>query len=94
MKALVIYVTLLIIGLAVAVSTGLFVERYTSSGVSLLVFLLMFFANYAVAWMITLLIMDGTLRSTPAKADRPRADAEDRAYGSAHGARDLAGQQG
>jgi hypothetical protein len=38
------------------------VERQFGSGVSLLVFLTLFFANFAVSWLAVILVMDGSLR--------------------------------
>ena len=62
MKALIVFAGFLLLGLAVSVGIGFYVERLTSSGVSLLVFLCLFFANFAVAWISTVLVMDGSLR--------------------------------
>jgi hypothetical protein len=62
MKPLIVFTTFLLLGLAVAVAIGFYVERLTSSNVSLLVFLCLFFANYGVAWIGTVLVMDGSLR--------------------------------
>ena len=45
---------------------------------SLIAFLTMFFANFAISWLIVIYIMDGTLkkalmgRDSPARADQPR----------------------
>lgn len=63
MKALVLYVTFVVCGVALSVVTGVFVERQTSSAVGLIVFLSMFFTNFAVAWILTVLVMDGSLKN-------------------------------
>ena len=62
MKALVLYVVFVMIGAAIAVGIGLYVEREISSGVSLIVFLILFFSNFAISWIAVILVMDGTLR--------------------------------
>lgn len=63
MKALVLYVTFVVVGVALSVLTGLVVERQTSSALGLIVFLSMFFTNFAVAWILTVLVMDGSLKN-------------------------------
>lgn len=62
MKALIIYVVLVIAGALAAGFIGLWIENTYSSGLALIVFLSMFFANFAICWIITILIMDGTLK--------------------------------
>jgi hypothetical protein len=64
MKALVLFATFVVLGLAVSTGIGYYVERLTSSTVSLFVFLILFFANFAVAWTATVLVMDGSLRGS------------------------------
>jgi hypothetical protein len=68
MKALIVYVLLVVTGALVAGFIGLWVERNFGPTMSLIVFLSMFFANFAVGWILTILVMDGTLRSRPAAA--------------------------
>lgn len=63
MKALVIYIGLVIVGGALASLLGVYLEHAFSSTVSLIVFLALFFANFAVSWIIVIYIMDGTLKS-------------------------------
>jgi hypothetical protein len=63
MKALIIYVGLVIVGAAIATGLGLYLEQAVSSTVSLIVFLALFFGNFVVSWIIVIYIMDGTLRS-------------------------------
>jgi hypothetical protein len=62
MKALVLYVVFVVIGAAIAVGISLYVEQAISHGVSLVVFLVLFFSNFAISWIGVILVMDGTLR--------------------------------
>ncbi len=66
MKALIIYVGLVIVGAILSALLGVYLERAISSTVSLIVFLGCFFANFAVSWMIVIYIMDGTLKKANA----------------------------
>jgi hypothetical protein len=61
MKALILYVAFVAIGAAISATIGYYVEREFGSGVSLLVFLSLFFANFAVSWVAVILVMDGSL---------------------------------
>lgn len=70
MKALILYVVFVLTGVALAVSVGYYIEQQLSSAVSLIVFLSMFFANFAVAWIITILVMDGSLRNAQGAQDQ------------------------
>ena len=74
MKALLIYVTFVLIGVAISVTVGLYVERQTSSAVSLIVFLSMFFTNFAASWILTILVMDGTLKNAQGRQDQREAE--------------------
>jgi hypothetical protein len=62
MKALILYVLFVIIGAAISATIGYYVERQFSSAWSLIVFLTLFFANFAVSWLGVILVMDGSLR--------------------------------
>ena len=63
MKALILYVVFVVIGAAISADgIGYYVERQFSSALSLIVFLAMFFANFAVSWLAVILVMDGSLR--------------------------------
>jgi hypothetical membrane protein len=66
MKALIIYVGLVIAGALLATLIGIYIERTISSTVSLVVFLTLFFANFATSWVAVIYIMDGTLKKTEA----------------------------
>jgi hypothetical protein len=62
MKALIMYVVFVIIGALVASGIGYWVEKEFSSTLSLIVFLAMFFANFAVSWIAVIYVMDGSLK--------------------------------
>jgi hypothetical protein len=62
MKALILYVLFVVIGAAVAVGIGYYIEKQFSSALSLIVFLGMFFANFGLSWLAVVLVMDGSLR--------------------------------
>jgi hypothetical protein len=62
-KALILYVGLVIVGALLASLLGVYLEYTFNSTVSLIVFLALFFANFAVSWVIVIYIMDGTLRA-------------------------------
>jgi hypothetical protein len=76
MKALILYVVFVVIGAVIASGIGYYVEKQFSSALSLVVFLAMFFANFAVSWLLVVLVMDGSLRDIQgrqAQADIERA---------------------
>jgi hypothetical protein len=62
MKALILYVVFVAIGGTISAAVGYYVERQFGSAMSLIVFLAMFFANFAVSWLAVILVMDGSLR--------------------------------
>jgi hypothetical protein len=62
MKALILYVIFVAIGGVLAAGIGYYVEMQFSAGASLVVFLALFFANFAISWIAVILIMDGSLR--------------------------------
>jgi hypothetical protein len=66
MKALILYVGLVVLGAVLSALLGVYVEKAISSTVSLVVFLGLFFANFAISWVVVLYIMDGTLRKSQA----------------------------
>ncbi len=61
MKALFLYVLFVVIGISVSVGIAYYVEREVSSAASLIVFLFLFFANFAVSWIAVIFAMDGSL---------------------------------
>jgi hypothetical protein len=68
MKALILYVLFVVGGAVLAGFLGLWVENNFGSAISLIVFLSLFFANFVFGWLMTMLVMDGTLRAQPAVA--------------------------
>ena len=79
MKALIIYVTLVIAGAALSAFVGYQIETRVSSALSLIVFLSMFFANFAVCWILTILIMDGSLKNAQGRQDQRDAESKGKA---------------
>jgi hypothetical protein len=63
MKALVLYVVFVVIGAAISIGIGYFVEREVSSTASLIVFLALFFLNFVVSWLAVILAMDGSFQN-------------------------------
>ena len=62
MKALILYVIFVMIGAIVAGVIGYYVELQVSATASLITFLALFFANFAVSWIAVIFIMDGSLK--------------------------------
>jgi hypothetical protein len=62
MKALLLYIVFTLIGGAISVAIGYWVEITVSSNASLVVFLTLFFANFFVSWLAVILVMDGSLK--------------------------------
>jgi hypothetical protein len=63
MKALIIYVVYVTIGGLISAGIGYYVEREFSSTASLIVFLALFFSNFAVSWIAVILTIDGSLKN-------------------------------
>jgi hypothetical protein len=61
-KALILYVVFVMIGALIAGGLGLLIEREVSSAASLIVFLALFFTNFAVSWIAVIFAMDGSLK--------------------------------
>jgi len=74
MWGLIIYVTFVVIGAVVSAVIGYFVEQRTSSGISLLVFLSLFFANFVIAWLATVLVIDGSLGNLLGRKEQAEAE--------------------
>jgi hypothetical protein len=70
MKALILYVVFVTVGVVAAALIGWYVERTISSTASLLVFLALFFANFAVSWIAVILVMDGTLKNAQGRQEQ------------------------
>jgi hypothetical protein len=62
-KALILYVALVVVGAVLSTLLGIWLEYTFNSTVSLIVFLACFFANFAVSWVVVIYIMDRTLRA-------------------------------
>jgi ABC-type molybdate transport system substrate-binding protein len=62
MKALILYVVFVVIGALVSGVIGYYVEVNVSAAASLVVFLALFFANFAGSWIAVILVMDGSLK--------------------------------
>jgi ABC-type polysaccharide transport system permease subunit len=62
-KALILYVGLVIVGAVLSTLLGIYLEHAVNSTVSLIVFLACFFANFVVSWIIVIYMMDGTLKA-------------------------------
>jgi hypothetical protein len=70
MKALLLYVLFVVVGATIAVGIGYVVEMQVSSTVSLIVFLALFFANFALSWLAVIFVMDGTLKNAQGRQDQ------------------------
>jgi hypothetical protein len=62
-KALILYVGLVVVGAVLSALLGIYLEYAFNSTVSLIVFLACFFANFALSWIIVIYVMDGTLKA-------------------------------
>ena len=82
MKALVLYVVFVVIGALVAVGLGLLVEREISSTASLVVFLALFFGNFAVSWIAVIFAMDGSLKDAQGRQGQIDVERTARASGA------------
>lgn len=80
MKALVLYVVFVVAGAVVAGLIGYYVEIEVSAAASLIVFLVLFFANFAVSWIAVIFIMDGSLAD--AQGRQAQREIERRARGA------------
>jgi hypothetical protein len=80
MKALVLYVVFVVAGAVVAGLIGYYVEIEVSAAASLVVFLALFFANFAISWIAVIFIMDGSLQD--AQGRRAQMEIERRARGA------------
>jgi hypothetical protein len=69
-KALILYVVFVVIGALIAGGIGLVVERQVSSAASLIVFLALFFGNFAVSWIALIFVMDGSLKNAQGRQDQ------------------------
>jgi hypothetical protein len=70
MKALILYVAFVVIGALIAAGIGLLIEREVSSTASLIVFLALFFTNFAASWIAVIFVMDGSLKNAQGRQDQ------------------------
>ena len=64
---------LVIIGTVIAIFIGLFVEREITDAGSVVVFLVLFFANFYVSWVITKAVVERTLKTSAPDESAPSA---------------------
>jgi hypothetical protein len=83
MKALVLYVLFVVTGAAIAVAIGYVIEKEVSSAASLIVFLALFFANFAASWIAVIFVMDGSLANAQGRQDQLDIEKSGRAAGQA-----------
>ncbi len=84
MKALILYVVFVAIGAVASAAIGLFVEREVSTVISLIVFLTLFFANFAASWLAVVLVMDGTLKNLHGLNEQLAIEKAGRQYAAQH----------
>jgi hypothetical protein len=80
MKALILYVGFVILGAILAAGIGYYVEKHSTSALSLIVFLSLFFANFVGAWIATVLVMDGSLKNAMGRQDQLDAEKVGKAW--------------
>jgi hypothetical protein len=85
MKALILYVAFVTVGALIAGGIGLYVEHAVSSTASLIVFLFLFFANFAASWIAVILVMDGTLKDGQGRQAQIETERAGRAQMKARG---------
>jgi hypothetical protein len=85
MKALILYALFVIVGAVVAAAVGWFAEREISKVAGLLVFLVLFFANFGVSWLCVVLAIDGSLKNMTAAKEQVEVEKSGRASISKRG---------
>lgn len=84
MKALILYVVFVAIGAVASTAVGLFLEREVSTAFSLVVFLSLFFANFAGSWLAVVLVMDGTLKNLHGMDEQMAIERAGRQFAAKH----------
>jgi hypothetical protein len=84
-KALILYCVFVIVGSCIAGTIGYYVEINVSSPASLIVFLALFFANFAISWIAVILVMDGSLKNAQGMKDQLETEKSGRAAVAARG---------
>jgi hypothetical protein len=74
MKGLMLYVVFLVCGAALAALISFWVQSQVSSGASLIVFLSLFFSNFAASWIVTIFIMDGSRKNAWGEQEQLEAE--------------------
>jgi hypothetical protein len=80
MKGLMLYVVLLVAGAALAAAISFYVQSLTSAGTSLIVFLSLFFSNFAVSWIATIFLIDGSLDNAWGEQEQLEAERRGKAF--------------
>jgi len=80
MKGLMLYVVFLVVGAVLAALIGFYVQSQTSSAASLVVFLSLFFSNFAASWIATIFIMDGSLKNAWGEQEQLEAERRGKAF--------------
>ena len=80
MKGLALYAGFVILCTIGAVLIGRFVGTYTSTDISSIVMLVLFFAGLVVSWIATVLVMDGSLKNLRAEKEQLEAEKKGREY--------------
>jgi hypothetical protein len=84
MKALILYIVFVAIGAVASALVGLFIERQVSTAISLVIFLTMFFANFGLSWLATVLVMDGSLKNLHGLDEQLAIEKAGRQYATEH----------
>jgi hypothetical protein len=79
-KGLMLYVVLLVAGAALAAAISFYVQSLTSAGASLIVFLSLFFSNFAVSWIATIFLIDGSLKNAWGEQEQLEAERRGKAF--------------
>jgi hypothetical protein len=86
MKALLLYTVFVVIGAVLSAVIGGYVERQFSEATGLIVFLALFFLNFAVSWVAVILVIDRSLSNAYGRAEQLAIERQGRAAisGRAH----------
>jgi hypothetical protein len=80
MRALALYAGFVILCTVGAVLIGKSIESYTSPDIGSLVMLGLFFVGLVVSWIVTVLVMDGSLKNFKAEKEQLEAEKNGREY--------------
>ncbi|RAI41562.1 hypothetical protein [Rhodoplanes roseus] len=79
MKALILYTVFVVIGAVISAVIGYYAEREISEAVGLVVFLSLFFLNFAVSWVAVILVIDRSLSNAYGRAEQIAIERQGRA---------------